>query len=172
MSNPSQCRNRGGSSSGENWIEPSAFGEHPPVLKPSHETPRPWKSDQEGDSEHLKETIKNTHSLGLVHVSLDVDTSPTDTWGSTAITHSPVILVNVSAALPATEPASGRPQDTPAKVYQRTPSRQGAPRDVRSLQCIVKSPSRDATRFFRSDPFVREAMDAFQKTVDLSEGVS
>ena len=55
-------------------------------------------------------------------------------------------------------------------MYERTPSREGTQRDIRSLQCIVKSPSRDATRFSRSDPFVQEAMDAFQKAVDLSEG--
>ena len=51
-----------------------------------------------------------------------------------------------------------------------TSSEETTQRDIRSFQRTVKSPSRDAVKFSRTDPFVQEAMDAFKKAVELSEG--
>ena len=165
----------GGRRSGGDWSDLGACGRsESTVWGPSvAETPRRWKSDQEGDSGYLTET--ENLSFHLARLSLDVDSSPTDTgrspaeaWGTLAVTHKNGSSRNFSEAHPTKESGS-EPTDTSAK-YERTPSREKTPRAIRSFQRIVKSPSRDAVRFSRTDPFVQEAMDAFKKAVELSEG--
>ena len=170
-----QYGNLGGRSSGGDWSDLGACGgSESLVLGPSvAETPRRWKSYQEVDSGYMAET--ESLSVDLACLSLDVDCSPTDTgrssteaWGSPAVTHKTDSSRNFSAA-PPTKESGSEPKDTSAK-YERTPSREKTPRAIRSFECIVKSPSRDAIRFSRTDPFVQEAMDAFKKAVELSEG--
>ena len=165
----------GGRRSGGDWSDLGACGgSESQVLGPSvAETQRRWKSDREGDSGYMTET--ENLSFLLARHSLDVDSSPTDTgrsptesWGTPAVTHKNGSSRNFSEAHP-TKEAGSEPKDTSAK-YERTPSREKKPRDIRSFQRIVKSPSRDAVRFSRTDPFVQEAMDAFEKAVELSEG--
>ena len=165
----------GGRRSGGDWSDLGACGESESiVLGPSvAETPRSWKSDQEGDSGYMTATDKL--SVDLACLSLDVDSSPADTgrspteaWRTPAVIHKTDSSGNFSAVLP-TKKTGSMSEDIPA-TSGRTPSEETTQRDIRSFQRIVKSPSSDAVRFSRTDPFVQEAMDAFKKAVELSEG--